>query len=73
MREVAEAKKPTLREVVIDRFERGPLVGTPAGPIPDTAGAGGARSGRGLRGVGLSHCQEGPVQRLGRLTRPLPV
>ncbi|MGW4066170.1 hypothetical protein [Nocardia grenadensis] len=35
---MAEAKKPTLREVVIDRFERGPLVGTPAGPIPDTAG-----------------------------------
>lgn len=30
LREVAEAKKLTLREVVIDQFERGPLVGTPA-------------------------------------------
>ncbi|MFC8044677.1 NtaA/DmoA family FMN-dependent monooxygenase [Nocardia sp. NPDC057353] len=29
LREVAEAKKLTLREVVIDQFERGPLVGTP--------------------------------------------
>nr|WP_221333586.1 NtaA/DmoA family FMN-dependent monooxygenase [Nocardia transvalensis] len=30
LREVAEAKKLSLREVVIDQFERGPLVGTPA-------------------------------------------
>lgn len=30
LRQVAEAKKLTLREVVIDQFERGPLVGTPA-------------------------------------------
>ncbi|MGV9634171.1 LLM class flavin-dependent oxidoreductase [Nocardia rhamnosiphila] len=30
LHEVAEAKKLTLREVVIDQFERGPLVGTPA-------------------------------------------
>lgn len=30
LREVAEAKKLTLREVVIDQFERGPIVGTPA-------------------------------------------
>ncbi|MET8797462.1 NtaA/DmoA family FMN-dependent monooxygenase [Nocardia sp. NPDC004568] len=30
LREVAEAKKLTLRGVVIDQFERGPLVGTPA-------------------------------------------
>lgn len=30
LREVSEAKKLTLREVVIDQFERGPLVGTPA-------------------------------------------
>ncbi|MGN2637668.1 LLM class flavin-dependent oxidoreductase [Nocardia takedensis] len=29
LRQVAEAKKLTLREVVIDQFERGPLVGTP--------------------------------------------
>ncbi|MEV0358403.1 NtaA/DmoA family FMN-dependent monooxygenase [Nocardia sp. NPDC050697] len=29
LREVAEAKQLTLREVVIDQFERGPLVGTP--------------------------------------------
>ncbi|WP_024799666.1 NtaA/DmoA family FMN-dependent monooxygenase [Nocardia sp. BMG51109] len=30
LRQVAEAKKLTLREVVADQFERGPLVGTPA-------------------------------------------
>ncbi|MTE13553.1 NtaA/DmoA family FMN-dependent monooxygenase [Nocardia aurantiaca] len=30
LREVAETKKLSLREVVIDQFERGPLVGTPA-------------------------------------------
>lgn len=30
LRDVAEAKKLTLREAVIDQFERGPLVGTPA-------------------------------------------
>lgn len=30
LRQVAEAKKLTLREVVIDQFERGPLIGTPA-------------------------------------------
>ncbi|GAB0103927.1 NtaA/DmoA family FMN-dependent monooxygenase [Nocardia sp. JMUB6875] len=30
LREVAEAKKLSLREVVIDQFERGPLIGTPA-------------------------------------------
>ncbi|MFD4354411.1 NtaA/DmoA family FMN-dependent monooxygenase [Nocardia sp. NPDC058518] len=30
LREVAEAKKLTLRETVIDQFERGPIVGTPA-------------------------------------------
>ncbi|GAA5046738.1 NtaA/DmoA family FMN-dependent monooxygenase [Nocardia callitridis] len=30
LRQVSEAKKLTLREVVIDQFERGPLVGTPA-------------------------------------------
>ncbi|MFF2083596.1 NtaA/DmoA family FMN-dependent monooxygenase [Nocardia sp. NPDC058176] len=30
LREIAEAKKLTLREVVIDQFERGPIVGTPA-------------------------------------------
>ncbi|GGK36174.1 NtaA/DmoA family FMN-dependent monooxygenase [Nocardia camponoti] len=30
LREVSEAKKLSLREVVIDQFERGPLVGTPA-------------------------------------------
>nr|WP_232542338.1 NtaA/DmoA family FMN-dependent monooxygenase [Nocardia bovistercoris] len=30
LREVAEAKKLSLRGVVIDQFERGPLVGTPA-------------------------------------------
>ncbi|WP_063018628.1 NtaA/DmoA family FMN-dependent monooxygenase [Nocardia niwae] len=30
LRQVAEAKKLNLREVVIDQFERGPLVGTPA-------------------------------------------
>lgn len=30
LREVAEAKRLSLREVVIDQFERGPLVGTPA-------------------------------------------
>ncbi|MQY23893.1 NtaA/DmoA family FMN-dependent monooxygenase [Nocardia macrotermitis] len=30
LRQVAEAKKLTLREAVIDQFERGPLVGTPA-------------------------------------------
>ncbi|MFC8528103.1 NtaA/DmoA family FMN-dependent monooxygenase [Nocardia sp. NPDC057227] len=29
LREVSEAKKLSLREVVIDQFERGPLVGTP--------------------------------------------
>ncbi|GAA1852380.1 NtaA/DmoA family FMN-dependent monooxygenase [Pseudonocardia ailaonensis] len=29
-REIAEAKKLTLRELVVDQFERGPLVGTPA-------------------------------------------
>ncbi|PKV82113.1 NtaA/DmoA family FMN-dependent monooxygenase [Nocardia fluminea] len=30
LREVSEAKKLTLRETVIDQFERGPIVGTPA-------------------------------------------
>lgn len=30
LRQVAETKKLTLREVVIDQFERGPLLGTPA-------------------------------------------
>ncbi|MEV6258747.1 NtaA/DmoA family FMN-dependent monooxygenase [Nocardia sp. NPDC051911] len=30
LRQVAETKKLSLREVVIDQFERGPLVGTPA-------------------------------------------
>lgn len=29
LRDVAEAKKLSLREVVIDQFERGPLIGTP--------------------------------------------
>jgi alkanesulfonate monooxygenase SsuD/methylene tetrahydromethanopterin reductase-like flavin-dependent oxidoreductase (luciferase family) len=29
-REIAEAKKLSLRELVIDQFERGPFVGTPA-------------------------------------------
>ncbi|MGW8652712.1 NtaA/DmoA family FMN-dependent monooxygenase, partial [Nocardia salmonicida] len=30
LREISEAKKLTLRETVIDQFERGPIVGTPA-------------------------------------------